>query len=411
MTLLGCGTTRWTDTGRAATEQLLISDAMDRAVSRLDFRALAGRDVFVDTTHIKGVTDSEYLISTLRQHMLATGCILRDTKDTADYVAEVRVGAVGTDRNEMMFGIPSVSIPVPVPVTGVPTSIPEMQFAKKTKQRAVVKMAVFAYNAKSGRPVWQSGAVPVQSTAKDVWIAGAGPFQTGTIYERATFAGDEIDIPLIDFHSREERPVLAVADDAYFVDELAEKDEEAAAEASQTPSPAQTAQAEPKSPPKGPDQEKKSAVDPKVIPASNETPAEAPPQQPKTAAPRELGVSGQESSSEPPAKITPSLALRLPAPGQSAETGEESAASPPLPNSDDQSTSAAPRILNLEGVTPIPLRLPQADPAGSGISLSAHSLSAHSLSEHSLGLPPLPQSETSRARRAPASLTSAPILP
>ena len=34
----GCGTTKWSDTSRTATEQLLISDAMDRAVSRIGFR-------------------------------------------------------------------------------------------------------------------------------------------------------------------------------------------------------------------------------------------------------------------------------------------------------------------------------------------------------------------------------------
>ena len=65
---LGCGTSKWTDTRRSATEQLLISDAMDRAVSQLDFRALATKKVFLDAEPMKDASDSAYLESTLRQH-------------------------------------------------------------------------------------------------------------------------------------------------------------------------------------------------------------------------------------------------------------------------------------------------------------------------------------------------------
>ena len=43
LALVGCGTTRWTDTKRTATEQMLISDAVDRAVSQMNFSLLAGQ--------------------------------------------------------------------------------------------------------------------------------------------------------------------------------------------------------------------------------------------------------------------------------------------------------------------------------------------------------------------------------
>ena len=45
----GCGTTKWSDSPRTATEQLLISDAVDRAISEIDFSALADKDVYLDT--------------------------------------------------------------------------------------------------------------------------------------------------------------------------------------------------------------------------------------------------------------------------------------------------------------------------------------------------------------------------
>lgn len=216
----GCGTSKWTDTSRTATEQLLISDAMDRAVSRLDFRALAGKKVYLDNTAVKKATDSDYLTSSIRQHMLASGCLLKDGKTDADYIVELRAGAVGTDHHDVLYGVPAVNVPTVLPIAGVPNAIPEIPLAKKTDQRAVVKIAVFAYNRETGRPIWQSGIVPAESQAKDLWFFGAGPFQRGTIYEGMSFAGDKFDIPLIDLEKKwsVEPEAVSVADEAYFVE-------------------------------------------------------------------------------------------------------------------------------------------------------------------------------------------------
>jgi len=216
----GCGTTKWSDTARTATEQLLISDAIDRAVSGLDLRALAGKKVYLDDAPVKQVTDNAYLISAVRQHVLASGAILRDKREEAEYILEIRAGVVGTDRNDLLFGIPATNLPTVPTVATVPSQIPEIAFAKKTDQRAVAKISLFAYNRETGRPVWQSGAVPVESQTKALWVLGAGPFQRGTIHRGTTFAGDRLRIPLID-------PMLAgdgthssvsVADEAFFVE-------------------------------------------------------------------------------------------------------------------------------------------------------------------------------------------------
>src|SRR6516225_2644969 len=69
--LLGCGTTRMSDTQRTATEQLLISNAIDQAVSQVDFRPLAGKSVYFDPQYLEGTVDRGYLVSSLRQHLLA----------------------------------------------------------------------------------------------------------------------------------------------------------------------------------------------------------------------------------------------------------------------------------------------------------------------------------------------------
>ncbi len=228
-TWAGCGTTKWTDTARTATEQLLISDSMDRAVSRLDLRAVAGKKVFLDDAPIKGLTDAPYLVSTLRQHILASGAILKDARDQADYIVELRAGALGTDHHDLLFGVPALTIPTLVGMPTIPSQIPEIPLVKKTEQRAVAKVSVFAYNRQTGRPLWQSGAVGEESRAKAVWFFGAGPFQRGHIYDGTKFAGDRFSIPLIDpaVEPDRRRSGVSVADPAFFVEPAEELAQEA----------------------------------------------------------------------------------------------------------------------------------------------------------------------------------------
>lgn len=184
---VGCGTTRWSDTSRTATEQLLISTAVDRAIDNMDFRPLVDKYVYLDPQFLDCV-DNKYVVSTLRQHMLSEGCILMPDAASADLVVEVRSGGVGTDHHDVLVGIPAISVPGGTSA-GVPSAIPEIPFAKSTAQRGVAKLSCFAYNRETGQAVWQSGVFPVVSTAKDSWFLGTGPFQRGTIYDGTHFAG------------------------------------------------------------------------------------------------------------------------------------------------------------------------------------------------------------------------------
>jgi hypothetical protein len=212
----GCGTTRWSDTSRTGTEQLLLSDAIDRAVSNFDFRALAGKQIYFDATYLKTSVDADYLVGSLRQHALASGCILRAKAEEADYVVEIRSGAIGTDRHDVLLGVPATNIPATTFTAGMGAQIPELPLLKKTDQRAVAKIALFAYNRQTGRPVWQSGSVPVESSARAFWVFGAGPFRRGHIHQGTDFAGEKVNIPLMAKDTKEE--TIPVAAEAYFIE-------------------------------------------------------------------------------------------------------------------------------------------------------------------------------------------------
>lgn len=195
--VVGCGTTL----NRDATQQLLTSDAVDRSISQIDFRVLSGERVFLDTQYIKAVkgtgnVNSEYVISSLRQQLIAARCFLQDKAEDSDFVVEPRVGTLGSDHHEVVYGIPannalgaaSSVVPGAPPVP----PIPELSLAKRDKQAAAAKVAVFAYHRETKQPVWQSGIVRSKSNAKNTWLLGAGPIQRGTIYDGVQFAGSKL---------------------------------------------------------------------------------------------------------------------------------------------------------------------------------------------------------------------------
>jgi hypothetical protein len=123
--------------------------------------------------------DKGYLISSVRQHLLACGALLQEDRAKSTFVVEARSGSVGTDRYSVLLGVPQMNMPVVVP--GAPSSIPEIPLVKRTDQSAVAKVAVYAFNRTTGERVWQSGTLEAKATSKDLWVLGAGPFQKGTI--------------------------------------------------------------------------------------------------------------------------------------------------------------------------------------------------------------------------------------
>ena len=194
---VGCGTTREYN----ATQQLVMSDAVDRSISAIDFRPLSSRKVYLDTSylrHIKGdgFVNAEYATSALRQQIVAAGCLIQDSSDTADVIIEARIGTLGADDHRVTFGVPennalssAVSIIPGAPQVG---AIPEIAIARREAREAAAKIAAFAYDRETRAPIWQSGVTPAIATARDTWVLGVGPFQGGTIRERTKLAGSAL---------------------------------------------------------------------------------------------------------------------------------------------------------------------------------------------------------------------------
>ena len=194
----GCGTTK-TKTG---TDQLLMSNAVDLTVGDLDFSTVAGEKVFLDTQFINvkgyGFVNSQYIVSSLRQQLIAHGCELLDAKGEADYVIEARVGALGTDSQTITYGIPGNNtlgnMASLIPNAPAVPVIPEISIAKRDDNAGIAKISVFIYETKTKMPIWQSGVEYARSTSNDMWIFGAGPLQWGTVHGQTKFAGTPLNV-------------------------------------------------------------------------------------------------------------------------------------------------------------------------------------------------------------------------
>lgn len=189
----GCGTVNTTNTQRSATEQLLLTNAWDAALQKVDFRPLSGVPIFLDTTNITAV-DQGWVVSSMRQAMLSQGVLLRPKAEQAQWVVEARVGAYGTDEYNLLVGIQQTTIPQTI--TGMPAgTIPEIPLIKKSRQQGLAKLAMFAYDRASGQLVWNSGTMLAVASAKDVHILGVGPIQSGSIRGRTEYEGIRLPIP------------------------------------------------------------------------------------------------------------------------------------------------------------------------------------------------------------------------
>ena len=198
--LTGCGTLK----SQTATQQLLLSDAVDRSIASIDFSPLSGKTIYLDVTYIRaikgfGFVNAEYIISSLRQQLFAADCLIQEDRAKAEYVVEVRVGTLGNDSHDITYGIPAsnslakaasvVNNSLPVP------TLPEVSLARRSDQTGAAKIFAFAYDQKTREPIWQSGLAQARSSSQDTWLLGAGPFQRGTIHEGMRFAGSQIAIP------------------------------------------------------------------------------------------------------------------------------------------------------------------------------------------------------------------------
>jgi hypothetical protein len=174
----GCTSVKVTGSPRTGTEQLLLSGTWDGALYHVDFGPLAGSHVFLDADRVT-IIDKDWVISSIRRTMAEQGVLIENSKDKAQVIVEAAFGAYGTDQRECKTGLPGIGVTPgltgpAVTSNGTSTSL---TFSETNQQDAVIKAAMFAYEAKTGKLVWESGPIMNAQGLRDHFVLGSGPYR------------------------------------------------------------------------------------------------------------------------------------------------------------------------------------------------------------------------------------------
>ena len=180
----GCSSTSTSNTARTAKEQMLISDAVEQSLSKVNFAPLHGQRVFIEEKYLECV-DKPYLVGTVRHLVMRSGGYLMDKQDDADVVMELRSGGVGTDTSEAYLGTPEIALP------GMLT-IPEIRLVERNSQFAYAKIGMVLLDAKSRQSLGDGGMAMAQSDDQNWFMFGVGPMQSGSLKENVNKAQQRV---------------------------------------------------------------------------------------------------------------------------------------------------------------------------------------------------------------------------
>ncbi len=169
----GCTSTRTSNTARTAREQILISNAIDRSLSKVDFASFQGAKIHIDEKYLDCV-DKGYLIGSIRHRAMTNGATLVAKPEEADVVLEIRSGAIGTDSADSFVGTPEIVLP------GMLT-LPEVRLISRNNQSAMAKIGIVAYSPKTNQLLGEGGVSSSLSRDNNWFVLGVGPYQNGEV--------------------------------------------------------------------------------------------------------------------------------------------------------------------------------------------------------------------------------------
>lgn len=156
LALSGCATVRQTDPPVTATQQLLVSTAVDRAAAQLHLTLPPDSKVFLDASFLDAdatVPLAKYTVAAVRSRLLRMGASLTVDRAAADVIVEARSGAQSVNDRRLLIGLPGLTLPVPLWGT---LPIPEVPLFRHHSQTGRSKLALAAYD-REGRLIGDTG--------------------------------------------------------------------------------------------------------------------------------------------------------------------------------------------------------------------------------------------------------------
>jgi hypothetical protein len=143
--LSACGVSRDSSKSpRAATEQLLLSQAVERSLEDVSVPLLKDATVVME---VAGLTPDQYYVrDAVAGHLARTlGTKIVDTRSQAKYVVHVMVQALGTELDQSFFGMPQVQGGL------IPIALPELPLYKFIREIGYVRYSMNIFEAATGK--------------------------------------------------------------------------------------------------------------------------------------------------------------------------------------------------------------------------------------------------------------------
>ena len=151
----GCASSITSNMARTAKEQMLLSNAVDQSLSKVNFSDLTGQQVYVKEKYLECV-DKPFVVGSIRHQVMRSGGRLVGTADAADVVMELRSGGVGTNTSEAFLETPEIALP------GILT-IPEIRLAERETQYGYTRLGLVLYDATNLQILGNGGMSLAQS--------------------------------------------------------------------------------------------------------------------------------------------------------------------------------------------------------------------------------------------------------
>jgi hypothetical protein len=180
LAIAGCSSFRETLPARSATEQVLLSTAVDRAVDGMDKNWMKGKSIYVDDSNLDAY-DSEYVVQRVRHAILVNRGELAPKLASAEVVLELASGSLSMDTGGFLIGVPSLE--VPVPFGGSALTLPELYLFK---HKSYVGKAKLLLNAVSTSTSGAAVEIPISyglARRSFWWVLFVGPFESGDMPE------------------------------------------------------------------------------------------------------------------------------------------------------------------------------------------------------------------------------------
>jgi hypothetical protein len=175
---------RTTVTPKTASEQILVSSAIQKSVDNMDLKFLKDAKVFVNLDYLVVGEQQPFLAGEIQNKLLKSGCKIMQKREESNSVISFRSAGIGVDNYDLKVSIPSfsytkVASEYAMPTSYVPvtqqistTAIPEFPFYRSCTQVAIASLYFTAYN-NVGIPICGESVGKV--VRRDFWFMGMGP--------------------------------------------------------------------------------------------------------------------------------------------------------------------------------------------------------------------------------------------